>query len=174
MTKYLLPCDCGESIPIDATQAGQPVSCSCGRTMEIPTMRALRQLEPCAAAEQPKRKAEWNASAGAVFAIGTLVTICGLAVGGFGYFNWWHNQLPPLPQIYIDSYVLEVDEASADQVWDMWNQTLEMRLAPYESAPEVVARRTAEFFLPVVYVGLAIAAVGIAVAMSALLFKRRV
>jgi len=137
-------------------------------------MRSIRQLEPSVAAvEKPSRPLRWNASAGAVFAIGILVGLSGLSVGGFGYFNWSHNQVHPLPQIYIDSYVFEVDDASAEQMLDMWKQTLDMKLAPYETSREVSARHTAKFFLIFIQFGLAIGAVGIVVTVSALFFMRR-
>ena len=174
MTKYLLPCNCGESIAIDSTQAGQTVSCHCGLTSQVPSMRSIQQLERSSdSLENPKQSLGWNASAGAVFAGGILVFFCGLAVGGFGFFNWSHNQVEPLPQIYIDSYVYDVDDATAEEMLDKWKQTIDMRLAPYETSQEVIARRTAKFFGVFINIGLAIGAVGMAVATSALFFMRR-
>ena len=138
-------------------------------------MRLIRQLDRCAEpAEKRKPPLQWTATAGAAFAAGILVVLCGVAVGGFGYFNWSHNQVQPLPQIVIDSYVYEVEDATAEQMLDMWKQTVDFRLAPYEDSREVVARRTAKFFVVFIQIGLGISAVGIAVAISALFFTRRV
>ncbi len=57
-TQYLLPCRCGRKIPIETTQAGQPVRCQCGLTQEVPTLRkivALDRLGPAlGAASQAK------------------------------------------------------------------------------------------------------------------------
>lgn len=45
---YSVTCDCGSTLSVDATQAGSPVPCSCGRTAHVPSLSMLRQ----SAAEQ--------------------------------------------------------------------------------------------------------------------------
>ena len=45
-TKYLLPCICGQDIPVEATQAGQQVRCVCGVELEVPTLLNLIRLKP--------------------------------------------------------------------------------------------------------------------------------
>ncbi|MGL6195868.1 MAG: hypothetical protein ACRC2T_13715 [Thermoguttaceae bacterium] len=42
--KYLLPCTCGESVPIETTQAGQTVTCSCGLQLQVPTLLKIKKL----------------------------------------------------------------------------------------------------------------------------------
>lgn len=80
--KYLLPCTCGREIPVEATQAGQPIRCQCGLELEVPTLRNLTRLkpaEPPAAAPRRARSA-WGRRqrvmlAGlAIMAIGALWT----------------------------------------------------------------------------------------------------
>ena len=44
-TEYFLPCECGQEIRIMAGQAGQEVSCHCGRTIRVPTLRGLVRLK---------------------------------------------------------------------------------------------------------------------------------
>jgi hypothetical protein len=45
-TRYLLPCGCGQKVPVGVHQAGLNVTCGCGRELEVPTRRAITQLEP--------------------------------------------------------------------------------------------------------------------------------
>ena len=44
--KYLLPCRCGQQIPVEPRQAGQKVVCSCGATMQVPRLLEIMALEP--------------------------------------------------------------------------------------------------------------------------------
>ncbi len=44
-TKYLLPCSCGEKIPVEPRQAGQTISCTCGTSLEVPPMLQIKRLE---------------------------------------------------------------------------------------------------------------------------------
>ena len=44
-TSYLLPCSCGQKVPVDLRQAGEVVECSCGRSLDVPTMLQMAALE---------------------------------------------------------------------------------------------------------------------------------
>jgi hypothetical protein len=43
--RFLLPCDCGKKLIVDATQAGEQLSCECGASLAVPTLRGLESLE---------------------------------------------------------------------------------------------------------------------------------
>jgi hypothetical protein len=43
MSEYSISCECGKSHPVSATQAGFTLGCSCGRTLDIPTLSSLRR-----------------------------------------------------------------------------------------------------------------------------------
>ena len=45
-TRFLVPCSCGKGIAVDATQAGDLVTCHCGASVEVPPLRVLKALEP--------------------------------------------------------------------------------------------------------------------------------
>ena len=82
--KYLLPCTCGESIVVEVSQAGQRIPCKCGKTLEVPTMRAIRELAPAmeenAKAAVKQRPAQtWSQTQGTVFGIGALLAVAGVA-----------------------------------------------------------------------------------------------
>ena len=42
--KHVLRCDCGQSLEIEASQAGQEISCKCGLTQKVPTLMKIREL----------------------------------------------------------------------------------------------------------------------------------
>ena len=135
-------------------------------------MRAIRQLQPLDVPQTPtKRKPKWNAVAGAVFAVGTVLTIAGLLFSLAFWYLWDYHDLPPMPQIYIDSYVLEVNDATAPETLEMWKQTVDMKLAPYETSPEVEARRSARFYVLFIPYGFIAAAIGLLIALSAFFFR---
>ncbi len=74
---YLLPCSCGQKVPVDAGQAGAKIACSCGQQLNVPTFRALRELEqivPVAAAAV-ESGGGWNAIRGMMFSFGLLVSL---------------------------------------------------------------------------------------------------
>ena len=75
MAKYLLPCDCGKSVSIGASQAGQTVSCMCGQALDVPAMREIRQLEPDEQSETSTGGRRWNATFGAFFAVGRFLSL---------------------------------------------------------------------------------------------------
>jgi len=94
--KYLLPCECGATTPIEPTQAGQTITCRCGATLDAPTMREIRGLEPAAADSTAAGSTRrWSAGRGAAFAVGLLVFL--VAGGVAGVFFWEALQIDPTP-----------------------------------------------------------------------------
>lgn len=60
-TEFLLPCPCGQKIRVSPAQAGQTIHCSCGRSVEVPTLMAMRALEPADSGEpSPARGGVWG------------------------------------------------------------------------------------------------------------------
>jgi hypothetical protein len=78
--KYLLPCVCGQEIPVEATQAGQQVRCQCGVELEVPTLLNLTRLKSAAppAAAPRRTRSAWGHRQRvmlvglAIMAVGTL------------------------------------------------------------------------------------------------------
>jgi len=90
-TRYLLPCPCGKKIPVETTHAGETVSCVCGQQIEVPTLLALRSLEP--AEEEPDAVAarSWGVSQGLAI-VGVMVMLG--AAAALIYF-YVHQPVPP-------------------------------------------------------------------------------
>ena len=85
--RFLLPCECGQSLVVQIGQAGQDITCACGRTVTVPGMREIRRLQaadPDAAAQSDCRAPAAGLSpARVVFALGVAVAFLGLAFAGF-------------------------------------------------------------------------------------------
>jgi hypothetical protein len=80
MKKYLLPCNCGQNLEVDAGQAGLQVTCACGAKLDVPTMRGLSQLrpaEPAAPDTAAAAPAAWGPGQGLMF-LGGVLGICGV------------------------------------------------------------------------------------------------
>jgi hypothetical protein len=62
MPEYYLPCECGAQTVVSPAQAGQSVHCRCGITLQVPTMRGLRELEAASdsAAAIPRPETQWD------------------------------------------------------------------------------------------------------------------
>jgi hypothetical protein len=84
MPKYLLPCACGNQIPVEPTDAGLNVTCSCGATIKVPNTRsifALPRLTTGMADEADESAARWGLRY-QLFTAGLVCVLCsGLALG---------------------------------------------------------------------------------------------
>jgi len=117
MATYLLTCECGKNVPVELGQAGGQVSCSCGKRLEVPTLRQLRQL-PQAVAQQAKGGGSWDARQGWITAslvMAAILTASALWV--------WRNQ-PARPVFVSSDYMASVDHAleswTPTDAWKRW------------------------------------------------------
>ncbi|MFV1965704.1 MAG: hypothetical protein ACC628_09805 [Pirellulaceae bacterium] len=141
--KYLLPCDCGKSVRIEVSQAGQTVACACGKSLDIPAMRAIRELVPDEPIEVPSAGRRWSAAHGAGFAIGSLLLVSGLGIGIVSHLQYAYmkTQIPPLPSAEATAaWVAEIDDWSAMQAWEFW-QTTRVEEVPKVSMHALITRR---------------------------------
>jgi hypothetical protein len=87
--KYLLPCTCGQEIPVEATQAGQQVRCQCGLELEVPTLLKLTRLKPAGppAPATPRRaRSAWGPRQ-RVMLIGLAIMAAGASGAGWELLN---------------------------------------------------------------------------------------
>jgi hypothetical protein len=117
MTKYLLPCQCGQNVEVDAGQAGLTVSCACGAALEVPTMRGLAALAVVETAQPSETSAGSDAAWGpgqALQFLGAIATICGVLALGL--------VLRTRPQwiVHSEQISVAVDRLTTAQLWERW------------------------------------------------------
>ena len=106
--KYLLPCSCGETRPIELCQAGETVPCRCGAMLQVPTMRDIKKLEPYDQRSDDsslRQVSTWGRRESRIF-LGTLLTCTGL--GLFGYTQMTRPKLADMGSL------------SPIQTWVLW------------------------------------------------------
>jgi hypothetical protein len=118
MSKYLLPCKCGNEVAVEIGQAGGQVHCpTCGQAVDVPPLRQLRH-RPRADDQIDSARSAWGArqgvaTAGLIFAFMLLVVAL-----------WNRLSEPSVPEFDPETRRQAVDEALKDltpaQGWRMW------------------------------------------------------
>ncbi len=88
--RYLLPCSCGQEVPVETRQAGGTVTCACGQALVAPSLRGLRQL-PVEESHAVARR-EWGVRQGAVMLC--IVLAIGMGILGGGLWKYARGQAP--------------------------------------------------------------------------------
>ena len=150
--KYLLPCSCGNNIPIETTQAGQSVVCSCGRTIDIPSMQGVRRLP------QVRDSLEQRGSASAYGGVAVGLAILALVILGIGGTLMYRARAP----IFIP-----MEYQSPFDTWLMWQDLKEgVRVPEYAESDYQRARRAYRQYMAISWVviivgGLLLASAGL-------------
>lgn len=75
MQLYLVPCTCGQQHRVRSSQAGEQLTCQCGATVSVPTIRGLKQLKTVDdEIVTPSAAPMWQ---GPAFAVGVLALFAG-------------------------------------------------------------------------------------------------
>ena len=173
--KYLLPCSCGQSIVVEASQAGQMVACSCGRSQEAPTMRGIRALEPAAQANareaKPGQPAAWSPVQGGLFVLGILIAMAGIAAAGwYGYEIQRINVPVPTEADFIRD-ANQIDGMPVDELYEGYIKVREMGLGAAETPLYAIAQRVEAVYKRYVIAGCIAAVIGLALVASAFIFR---
>lgn len=128
MPKYLLPCECGQGIAVDVSQAGQQLTCECGKLVDVPTLRGVRALEVVEDTASGSRKpAEWDASRGLIFAGSLILFFIGVAVTYYGYEGL--RTTPDITrEVEKQSFDKAIDDMSLDEIYETWKVIREQGL----------------------------------------------
>jgi hypothetical protein len=118
MTKYLVPCTCGKSVAVDASQAGLQIRCECGNELDVPTMRGLRQLptaEAGPADASAQRAGAWGPRQGMMFLGGVIALIGGLVAAAV------YSARPQI-NVQVNRAALQADNdaLTLEQSWYLW------------------------------------------------------
>ena len=158
-TKYLLPCTCGVETIIDQRQAGELVTCTCGRALEVPTLRGLANLE---AAESPaEQRSTWGPKQGLAF-IGILLTVAALGFAAYAYVT------RPKPDLSYVRRAMDISTpASSLAAWEVVRRGVDVGPTPMSVNFD---RRLASSWRWI-YVSLGSAALGVLIVVSSLLVE---
>ncbi len=91
---YLLSCSCGEKHHVSTSQAGQEITCKCGKSIRIPTLRGIRglpQVDSGRESEPVSSGSAWGGWRGPAMAIATGVFL--VAAASSGYFLYQRLQI---------------------------------------------------------------------------------
>ena len=81
--KYLLPCSCGQDVPVETSQAGGNLLCRCGLSVQVPTLLKIKKLplagetpdQSSAAVDAPPVSPTGTRSNRSMFWIGLVLTV---------------------------------------------------------------------------------------------------
>jgi len=106
-TTYLLPCVCGQKLPVSTTQAGEAVQCTCGASLTVPSLSELANLElaPSTSARRKKRKRPWSNRQGWIL-LGSFIVAA--AVGLLVFLQFTRPRLPG------------IESLRPIHVWSLW------------------------------------------------------
>ncbi len=174
--KYSLPCSCGDTIPIETSQAGETVVCSCGRQLEVPTMRAIRQLDPIRppAVACAKSAGNWSMPQRLCFSIGMAVAAIGFAIGV--YYQLGRASLDTEEVVWdtrLDSDLELLDNMNLEEAWKNWENVRDSGIGPYNPPRFIKSRVVSAFWKKYVVVGLGIGLSGLALMGIAFVLPRQ-
>jgi hypothetical protein len=158
---FLLPCRCGNKVPIEKTQAGQQVRCSCGLELDVPTMQAIGRLEP-APVEGPTAKAasRWGLWQGLVL-LGAAIALPAIGWAAYLGLSW-----PKARTVDIE----KLSPTQALSAWHVLRTDPSRRVLPFDEYPALIeAQKVTRYWL---IVATALFGIGLATAAGALLLAR--
>lgn len=110
--KHLVPCDCGNQVPAAVHQAGSTVACECGKQVQVPQLRKLRQLP--LADDQPADVAPgWSARQAAT--LGGVVVTAGLLLWAL-----YLRSVEPEPLLFPERRHAESVEHMMETATPLW------------------------------------------------------
>lgn len=119
---HQLACECGATLLVEPRQAGKTLPCECGRSVDVPALRQLKEL-PEADSELETSGAPSNWGARQATLTGGLLLAAGLLLGAF-YF--WVTQPPTPPPFDPQARESEVAQGletwTPKQAWDSWSR----------------------------------------------------
>ena len=173
---YLLPCPhCNANNGVTVRQAGQQTDCeNCGKTIDIPTMGALKQLsrkeESTPEATSIRRGS--NRTASSLFAAGLLL----LVIGGAGGFFTLQRANSMIDDTDIESLVLEQNEVFNDmngfELWDTWDAAVREGLGEYQETDFVRNNAQGAILTKVAYGIFGLAGLGVLLIGGSFLFRK--
>ena len=172
-TQYLLPCSCGQAVRVNIHQAGETIVCQCGKTLQVPSMRKLRELKPAPPEESVGKAARhWSKREGIIFAAGLLVVFVGLGIAG--YFQLGRLTLNTEESRYdnLDESLRRIDDMNVAELWDTWIGVRRLGMGPYSPPQFIVNRHVSGRWLTIIWGGLGLALIGMLICAVAVMMRK--
>jgi len=174
---YLLPCGCGKKTRVGKAQAGQVVACECGKTLSVPTLRGLRNLElaPVSKESGPAARPTWGPWRGASFSGGLALAAVALILSGLNlsyYYGAKFYSDDPSEQI-IGAASDQLNKLVAVELLEEWNNAVKDGLGPVHTPFWIAAQESAKIYRWRSIAFACLSLVGLATAITAAFFGRR-
>ena len=115
--KYLLPCRCGQQIVVEPRQAGETIVCSCGASLQAPTMLGILSLEPAPPEPAPATaKTHWGL-AHRMLLLGIAFVLASLLGGVVLYLT---RPIAPSDVIEPEQIRATISQFSPTRTWEIW------------------------------------------------------
>jgi hypothetical protein len=165
-TPYLLPCPCGQKIPVEPRQAGGTVRCVCGEVRDVPRMLEMARLERAEPEGlPPARRWSWGVPH-RLMLLGAVILVAGLVAVAAAYRS---RPTPPGEGVTPEGIRANVQALSPAQALHFWNQLRRggLNLGPTEKNYfRDMARYHAWMGVAVVLSGLGVAVMGVGIWMK--------
>jgi hypothetical protein len=171
---YLLPCSCGQSIPVGRAQAGQQVTCACGKELTVPTLRGLRELQPAPPEKARSSPRAWTPLHGVLFASGIVAAVVGVivAIHNVRLYAVVQNYTDDQSQDVIEHEASHIDIATPEQLLVLWNQERTHGLGTKGTPLWIAAQQSAKIYWTRVTIAGIVAAAGAGLAIGAVFIGR--
>jgi hypothetical protein len=180
---YLLPCSCGQNIRVGTAQAGGKVTCVCGQSLSVPTLRGLRQLVEAPPESRKRAAAPWGPVQRTLFAVGLLTAGVGIfliSIFSLQYTRIQHSQIGG-KGLTVDrsaevtsAMAGEIDKLTPAQALDMWTGEIKTEgLGEAHKPIWVAAKDKLAEYTRWLKLGGALVAGGLVLSLATLFVKRR-
>jgi hypothetical protein len=121
---YLLPCSCGQKVRVANSQAGGQVTCVCGKSLGVPTLRGLKALQLAPEERHDRSTPSWNRAQGAIFASGLFLAAVGATLIAFYLLKFAQLRSSPFAQDrsseFTTAMTAQIDTLTPVQALEMW------------------------------------------------------
>ncbi len=144
--RYLLPCSCGLTTPVTISQAGTNIQCSCGQSLQVPSIRGLKALPPEKETEvsrqKPTKGAEYNGVnvLGAIFVIGAVLLAVGIGIAGWNGYVYSQIDTKDYDQELAAEDEKGIEGLNIMQLYSTWKYLEQAGIGEYHPPYHVVAR----------------------------------
>jgi hypothetical protein len=171
------PCSCGQKVRIASSQAGEQIACACGKTLSVPTLRAMKELAPAPPIVADKQALTWSRLHGASFAAGLALATIGVALIALFFWRYVQIQAGGLSTDRSNDIVQwessTIDKMTAVQMLDAWSELVEQGLGEKQTPIWVAAKEQLQAYRYWIAVGACSLIGGIGLSVATLFVGRQ-